>query len=89
MCKCVTDAGADFIKTSTGFSTAGATFADVELFKKHVGPNVQIKAAGGISSLEDAEKFLALGATRLGTSRIVKIAKAAEAGTTAKNDGSY
>ena len=89
MCKCVTDAGADFIKTSTGFSTAGATFADVELFKKHVGPNVQIKAAGGISSLEDAEKFLQLGATRLGTSRIVKIAKAAEAGQTAKNDGSY
>ena len=89
MCKCVTDAGADFIKTSTGFSTAGATFADVELFKKHVGPNVQIKAAGGISSLEDAEKFLQLGATRLGTSRVVKLAKAMEAGTTAKNDGSY
>ena len=89
MCKCVTDAGADFIKTSTGFSTGGATFADVELFAKHVGPNVQIKAAGGISSLEDAEKFLALGATRLGTSRVVKLAKAMEAGTTAKNDGSY
>ena len=83
MCKAVTDAGADYIKTSTGFSTAGATFADVELFAKHVGPNVKIKAAGGISSLEDAEKFIALGADRLGTSRIVKIAKGLE------NDGSY
>jgi len=89
MCKVVTEAGADYIKTSTGFSTAGATFADVELFAKHVGPNVKIKAAGGISSLEDAEKFIALGASRLGTSRIVKLAKAMEAGTTAKNDGTY
>ena len=89
MCKVVTEAGADYIKTSTGFSTAGATFADVELFSKHVGPNVKIKAAGGISSLEDAEKFIALGASRLGTSRIVKLAKAMEAGTTAKNDGTY
>ena len=89
MCKCVTDAGADYIKTSTGFSTAGATFHDVELFAKHVGPDVKIKAAGGISSLEDAEKFIALGASRLGTSRVVKLAKAMEAGTTAKNDGSY
>ena len=75
MCKCVTDAGADYIKTSTGFSTAGATFADMELFAKHVGKNVKIKAAGGISSLADAEKFIELGADRLGTSRIVKIAK--------------
>ena len=75
LCKCVSESGADFIKTSTGFSTAGATFHDVELFKKHVASHVQIKAAGGISSLEDAEKFIALGATRLGTSRIVKIAK--------------
>ena len=75
MCEIVTAAGADFIKTSTGFSTAGATFADVELFAKHVGPNVKIKAAGGISSMDDAEKFIALGATRLGTSRIVKIVK--------------
>ena len=75
LCKCVSDSGADFIKTSTGFSTAGATFHDVALFQKHVAPHVQIKAAGGISSLEDAEKFIALGATRLGTSRIVKIAK--------------
>ena len=89
MCKVVTAAGADFIKTSTGFSKGGATFADVELFAKHVGPKVKIKAAGGISSLEDGEKFLALGASRLGTSRIVKLAKAMEAGETAKNDGSY
>ena len=89
LCKCVTDAGADYIKTSTGFSTAGATFHDVELFAKHVGKDVKIKAAGGISSLEDAEKFIALGASRLGTSRVVKLAKAMEAGETAKNDGSY
>jgi deoxyribose-phosphate aldolase len=75
MCEIVTEAGADFIKTSTGFSTAGATFVDVELFAKHVGPNVKIKAAGGISSMADAEKFIELGASRLGTSRIVKIAK--------------
>ena len=75
LCKCVSDSGAEYIKTSTGFSTAGATFADVELFKKHVAPHVKIKAAGGISSLADAEKFIELGADRLGTSRIVKIAK--------------
>ena len=75
MCELVTRAGADYIKTSTGFSTGGATFADVELFAKHVGPNVKIKAAGGISSLDDAEKFLGLGADRLGTSRIVKLVK--------------
>jgi len=75
LCKCVSDSGADYIKTSTGFSTAGATFADVELFAKHVAPHVKIKAAGGISSLADAEKFIELGASRLGTSRIVKIAK--------------
>ena len=79
MCELVTSAGADYIKTSTGFSKGGATFADVELFAKHVGPNVKIKAAGGISSLDDAEKFLALGADRLGTSRIVKIVKNEEA----------
>ena len=78
LCKCVSDSGADYIKTSTGFSTAGATFHDVELFAKHVAPHVKIKAAGGISSLEDAEKFIALGASRLGTSRIVKLAKAME-----------
>ena len=75
MCEIVTASGADYIKTSTGFSTAGATFADVELFAKHVGPNVKIKAAGGISSMADAEKFMELGASRLGTSRIVKIVK--------------
>ena len=79
LCKCVTDAKADYIKTSTGFSTAGATFHDVELFAKHIGPNVKIKAAGGISSLEDAERFIELGASRLGTSRIVKIAKGLKA----------
>lgn len=78
MCKLVTNAGADFIKTSTGFSTAGATFHDVELFRNHVGNGVKIKAAGGISSIEDAEKFVSLGASRLGTSRIVKIVKAQE-----------
>ncbi len=75
LCEIVTEAGADFIKTSTGFSTGGATFEDVKLFAEHVGDGVQIKAAGGISSLEDAEQFLSLGASRLGTSRIVKIAK--------------
>ena len=79
MCEIVTASGADFIKTSTGFSTAGATFADVELFAKHVGEHVKIKAAGGISSMEDAEKFIELGASRLGTSRIVKIVKNEEA----------
>ena len=89
LCKCVSDSGADFIKTSTGFSKAGATCADVKLFAEHVAPHVKIKAAGGISSLEDAEKFICLGASRLGTSRIVKLAKAMEAGKEAKNDGSY
>lgn len=75
MCEIVTEAGADFIKTSTGFSTSGATFDDVALFAKHVGKEIRIKAAGGISSFDDAEKFIELGATRLGTSRIVKLAK--------------
>ena len=89
LCKCVSDSGADYIKTSTGFSTSGATFADVELFAKHVAPHVKIKAAGGISSIDDAQKFINLGADRLGTSRIVKIAKAMEAGENAKSDGSY
>ena len=78
MCELVTKACADYIKTSTGFSTSGATFDDVKLFKEHVGGNVKIKAAGGISSLEDAEKFMELGADRLGTSRIVKIIKAGD-----------
>ena len=75
MCELVTSSGADYIKTSTGFSTSGATFDDVKLFKQYVGSNVKIKAAGGISSLEDAEKFMELGADRLGTSRVVKIVK--------------
>lgn len=75
MCQIVTDAGADYIKTSTGFSTMGATFEDVELFAENVGPDVKIKAAGGIASMADAEKFLSLGADRLGTSRIIKIVK--------------
>ncbi len=79
MCQIVTSAGADYIKTSTGFSTAGATFDDVKLFAGHVGEKVKIKAAGGISSLDDAEKFLSLGADRLGTSRIVKLVKKEEA----------
>lgn len=78
MCRLVTEAGADYIKTSTGFSTGGATFADVALFAEHIGPDVKIKAAGGISSLADAEKFMELGAGRLGTSRVVKIVKASE-----------
>ena len=81
LCGCVSDSGADYIKTSTGFSTSGATFADVELFAKHVKPHVKIKAAGGISSLADAEEFIRLGASRLGTSRIVKLAKAEDAGS--------
>lgn len=73
LCQIVSESGADFIKTSTGFSTAGATFEDVKLFKKYIAPSVKIKAAGGISSFEDAETFVALGADRLGTSRLVKI----------------
>lgn len=79
LCKCVTAAGADYIKTSTGFSTGGATFEDIALFAKNVGNQVKIKAAGGISSLEDAEKFLELGADRLGTSRIIKLMKQEQA----------
>ena len=79
MCGAVTAAGADYIKTSTGFGSGGAVFEDVELFARYVGPGVRIKAAGGISSMADAEKFLELGADRLGTSRIVKIAKQMEA----------
>uniref|UniRef100_UPI003FF06CA7 deoxyribose-phosphate aldolase n=1 Tax=Fusobacterium mortiferum TaxID=850 RepID=UPI003FF06CA7 len=75
MCEIVTKSGAEYIKTSTGFSTGGATFDDIALMKKYVGKNVKIKAAGGISSLDDAAKFMELGADRLGTSRIVKIIK--------------
>ena len=78
LCRIVSDSGADFIKTSTGFSTAGATREDVALFKANVAPHVKIKAAGGISSLQDAEDFLDLGASRLGTSRIVKAVKGLE-----------
>ena len=76
MCRVVSDSGADFIKTSTGFSTGGATFEDVRLLKAHVEPQLHIKASGGIATLADAEKFLELGAERLGTSRLVKLAKA-------------
>ena len=72
MCEIVTNAGADYIKTSTGFSTGGATFEDVALMRKYVGKDVKIKAAGGIASFDDAEKFVSLGADRLGTSRVVK-----------------
>ena len=79
MCEIVTAAGADYIKTSTGFSTAGATFDDIKLFAKNIGPKVKMKAAGGIASMEDAEKFIALGADRLGTSRIIKLVKNEEA----------
>ena len=80
MCELVTKAGAEFIKTSTGFSTAGATFADVKLMKEHVGEGVKVKAAGGISSFDDAEEFMRLGADRLGTSRLVKIMKQTDNG---------
>ena len=90
MCEIVSRSGADFIKTSTGFSTAGATRHDVEIFANNVASHLQIKAAGGISSIEDAEDFIALGATRLGTSRIVKIVKAMEKGEEHdKKDTSY
>lgn len=79
MCEIVTKAGADYIKTSTGFSKAGATFEDIELFAKNIGPEVKMKAAGGIASMDDAEKFLSLGADRLGTSRMIKLVKNEEA----------
>lgn len=75
MCEIVSDSGADYIKTSTGFSTGGATKEDVRLFAENVAPHLKIKAAGGISSIQDAEDFINLGASRLGTSRIVKIVK--------------
>ena len=80
ICEIVTDSGADYIKTSTGFGGGGATREDVALFAKHIGPGVKIKAAGGIAGLQDAQDFLALGASRLGTSRVVKAVKAQEAG---------
>ena len=77
MCRAVTGAGADYIKTSTGFGTGGATKEDVELFRKHIGPDVKIKAAGGVSTLEDLEMFLRLGCDRVGTSRAVGLYEAA------------
>ncbi len=90
MCEIVSRSGADFIKTSTGFSTAGATRDDVQIFADNVASHLKIKAAGGISSLEDAEDFIKIGATRLGTSRIVKIVKALEKGEQHdKQDSSY
>ncbi|MEG2349698.1 MAG: deoxyribose-phosphate aldolase [Hungatella sp.] len=91
MCRIVTEAGADYIKTSTGFSKAGATFDDIALFSKHIGSGIRMKAAGGISSFEDAEHFIELGAARLGTSRIVKLAKAEEEdhGTKTTDSSSY
>lgn len=75
MCEIVTESGAEYIKTSTGFSTSGATFADVKLMREHVGGHVKVKAAGGISSVADAEEFIALGADRLGTSRLIPLLK--------------
>ena len=79
MCEIVTESGADYIKTSTGFSTGGATLEDIQLFAKHVGLNVKIKAAGGIANLDDAKNFIEAGASRLGTSRVVKIIENEEA----------
>lgn len=78
LCKAVTNAGADYIKTSTGFGTDGATKADIELFKKHIGPNVKMKAAGGVSTVEDLEMFINLGCDRIGTSRAVGLLKGEE-----------
>ena len=78
MCQIVTAAGASYIKTSTGFSTGGATFEDVALMRKHIGPEIKVKAAGGIASFDDAETFISLGADRLGTSRLIKIMKNAD-----------
>ena len=80
MCEIVTNAGAEYIKTSTGFSDGGATFDDVALMRKHIGADVKVKAAGGISSLDDAEKFISLGADRLGTSRLIKLVKNTDTG---------
>ena len=81
MCEVVTKAGAEYIKTSTGFSTAGATFADVELMRAHVGKEVKVKAAGGIASVDDAKEFLRIGADRLGTSRLIKLMKHTDDGS--------
>lgn len=81
MCEIVTKAGAEYIKTSTGFSAAGATFADVELMRNHIGKESKVKAAGGIASLQDAEEFIRLGADRLGTSRMIKIVEQSDDGS--------
>ncbi len=89
MCHIVTESGADYIKTSTGFASGGATREDIALFALHVGEHVKIKAAGGISDLSDAEAFIRLGADRLGTSRIVKAVKAMEEHTNLEDGGSY
>lgn len=89
MCEIVSNSGADFIKTSTGFSTGGATAEDISLFREHVAPHVRIKAAGGIKTLEDAELFVDLGASRLGTSRIVKIIKKEEEEYGKLSDAAY
>lgn len=89
MCRIITESGADFIKTSTGFSTGGATREDISLFKAHVGERVKIKAAGGIASLKDAEDMIALGAERLGTSRIVKIAQGIERNGDTNGNSAY
>ena len=80
MCEIVTKAGADYIKTSTGFSTSGATFDDVKLMRNHVGAQVKVKAAGGIASFDDAKNFVELGADRLGTSRLIKLMKQTDTG---------
>ncbi|MEL4106571.1 deoxyribose-phosphate aldolase [Oscillospiraceae bacterium WX1] len=87
MCRAVTDGGADFIKTSTGFSMGGATFDDIRLLRRYIGPDVKIKASGGIRSLEDAAEFLRLGCARIGTSQIVKLLK--ETGESAWNTAHY
>ncbi len=81
MCEIVTKAGAEYIKTSTGFSAAGVTFADVELMRNHIGKEIKVKAAGGIASLQDAEEFIRLGADRLGTSRMIKIVEQSDDGS--------
>lgn len=79
MCKSVTDAGADYIKTSTGFGTGGATIEDIKLFKQHIGPNVKIKAAGGVKTVEDLEMFITEGCERIGTSSAINLMKGKEA----------
>lgn len=89
MCRLVTESGADYIKTSTGFSKAGASFEDIALFARHIGPGIKMKAAGGIASFQDADRFLELGAERLGTSRLVKLAKEEEHGQTNPDTDGY